>query len=241
MITRVLSFYSLVLAWLVAGAWLIVAESVRAESRVVAAGDIVRVELDSGEAGTVVLYLPSDLRAGDDVGGRIEASGYGDGRGLDDWSVVIGDDTARVSDGFGEFYLPADGGEAVVVSALDGDGEVRAALELPLAVLGAVRPGIIPGYAGTGLRWLPGRFDREARARALQSLDPTAKVVSVSPRGVAVLDTLIARGGPVGGATCCDENTDNCGESSCCVDIPSNSCTFCNAGKWKWCKVFADP
>lgn len=88
------------------------------------------------------------------------------------------------------------------------------------------------GVQGRGVIAIAGKFDGDistSRAR----LEPAVRILAESPRRIVLFDQLILRGGPQR-VTCCAEGGP-CGLTSCCVDIPSNGCTFCQFNDYPVC------
>ncbi|MCA8878699.1 MAG: hypothetical protein KDA73_01830 [Rhodobacteraceae bacterium] len=215
--------------------------NLHAESRIVSTTDILKAVLETPDGASVVLFLPTDLRGGEAVSGRISigADAY-PSKHAGERFLIFGKSRAAVEESLASFDLPMTEEPYLPLALVDRDGKELARLDVPLGGRADAGSGLKPGHAGRALVWLPGQLKDGDRDAVLRSLDPTARVMAVSRRGIAVFDSLDLRVGPVGGATCCSEGGENCGLTSCCVDIPSNSCTFCNAGGWDWCLVVPD-
>lgn len=200
---------------------------------VVTSNDLFMVRI--GGRANVRIYLPGDLRASDTISGAIEVDAE---QGSDiPLGLRISQTEVPLTEGFGRWKLAEGAEPSIPASVIDDSGGTLRSFSIPAFADG--RPSgpsdessFERGYVGSGVVVIPVIGDGDASAFR-PHLDPQVRILAASPRKLVVFDGLIISAGPQR-VTCCSEGGP-CGPSSCCVDIPSTSCTFCSFAGYSTC------
>jgi hypothetical protein len=201
---------------------------------IAATNDLYRLDVDLPEIGTLSVYLPSDIRPGDRVTGRVETAPKKGGSGFNPaLRLGFGQSVQPARDGLYIWDIGPNAGPNVMFDVLDGTGKSLIRVPVPLAGSTQAAKVIIPAHSGAGVTRIPAKMSPADQPGIEKLLDLNVDILAASPRAVIVHDKLVLGTGPLP-VTCCAEGGP-CGNSSCCVDIPSNGCTFCSFNDYPVC------
>lgn len=201
---------------------------------IAATNDLYQVDVDLPGIGHLSVYLPSDIRSGDRVTGRVVTTSANDGPyALTALRLAFGKSVQPASDGLHIWDIGSDAGSSVMFVVQDASGKSLIRVPIPLGGSTQAAKAIIPGHSGAGVVRIPAKMSPADQPGIEELLDLNVDVLAVSPRAVIVHDRLVLGTGPLP-VTCCAEGGP-CGNSSCCVDIPSNGCTFCTFNDYPVC------
>ena len=242
----VAAFPMLLMAALIGPLTSMPAHSIDAKRSVVeSSNELLKVHVELSSSSVINVFLPADLRSGDTVSGLIRIQAIGvtrkeetrNKRRLANTVIVFGLSAVPARSGVGTWHLPETDSMTLPLFIEDRSGRQLAEVEIPITAFASNDPLleelVEPGYVGNGVVKLPGRFEAEKQTRLPAFLDSETELLAISPRSVVLLDRLRLRVGPQR-VTCCSEGGP-CGLSSCCVDIPSTSCTFCTFAGYEEC------
>ncbi|TMV10329.1 hypothetical protein FGK63_04515 [Ruegeria sediminis] len=211
------------------------AQTVKTET--VTSNTLSRVNYHIGGLGTVSVFLPAEILPGDTLTSRIRIAEEGE-EDFDGFKLQIADETHPVRAGLVEWTIPNDADSVFFLGLVGATGNNVARVSVPLADYRSENEGI-RGRDGDGLRVLPMDTVSDSYTAIPNDFFDGIEVIAASPRALVIFDTLVLdrRPDPV---LCCSEGGP-CGLTSCCVFIPSSSCTHCNVSGYDKCLLDDGP